>query len=267
MPDVGVTTKTQAEEEQRIEAKRLRELKAMQARDSRVKDLIYIACGGCLDFYQSVVLDESKIQEEKRREESGVSERFEGLTVENCAPISTAQVELYKRLKKYVELFKDGRMYRKDPNGIYLFGQVGTGKTHMISALVNSLIPMGYGALKTTPIELMRAIRYADAEYAPTNRILERAKTIDFLVIDDLGKDKPTEYSTKTLYEIINYRSENLLPIIITSNYAVKDLPKKITPEGADLTLGISIADRIFQGCSVMELGGMTLRTGREAVI
>lgn len=267
MQNVGAISKEFSKIEQEVEEKRLRELKALQARDPRIKDLLYFPCGGCLDFYQSVVLDESKVQEEKRREESGVSERFEGLTVETCAPISTAQVELYKRLKKYVELFKDGRMYRKDPNGIYLFGQVGTGKTHMISALVNSLIPMGYGALKTTPIELMRAIRYADAEYAPTNRILERAKTVDFLVLDDLGKDKPTEYSTKTLYEIINYRSENLLPIIITSNYAVKDLPKKITPEGADLTLGISIADRIFQGCSVMELGGMTLRTGREAVI
>ena len=72
-------------------------------------------------------------------------------------------------------------MHRKDPNGLYLFGQVGTGKTHLISAIVNSLIAMGYSALKTTPIELMRSIRYADAESAPTNRVLERVKTVDFL--------------------------------------------------------------------------------------
>lgn len=267
MPDVGVTTKEQAEEERRIEEKRLRELKALQARDPRVKDLLYCPYGGCLDFYQTVVLDESKIQEEKRREESGVSGRFDGLTVDNYAPISIAQTELYTRIQKYLRLFKGGRMHRKDPNGLYLFGQVGTGKTHLISAIVNSLISMGYSALKITPIELMRSIRCADAESAPTNRVLERVKTVDFFVLDDLGKDKPTEYSAKTLYEIINYRSENLLPVIITSNYKVKDLPKKITPEGADLTLGISVADRIYQGCSVMELGGMTLRTGREAVI
>lgn len=275
MPYVGIKAIPE-EDRARVQAAResaedtrLRDLAILQEHDPMVKDLVYTpyVWNGCMGFYETVVLDKAKADEEKHLKESGLSSRFDSVTIETYTPKSTAQVALYTRLKKYVGLFKNGKMRRKDPNGIFLFGQVGTGKTYVFSALLKTLIGMGYSAIKTNPITLMREIRHGEWEEAPTNRALEKAKNIDFLFLDDLGKDKPTGYSAKTLFEIINYRLENRLPMLITSNYKVSELVKKLTPEGSDYTLGISVADRIYQGCAVIELAGMTLRAGRDAIL
>ena len=39
------------------------------------------------------------------------------------------------------------------------------------------------------------------------------------LIIDDLGKERPSEWTLEKLFTIINNRYENNLPVIITTNY------------------------------------------------
>ena len=43
-------------------------------------------------------------------------------------------------------------------------------------------------------------------------------KTIDVLVIDDLGKEKKSDWTRQTLFDVINHRYEHQLPTIITTN-------------------------------------------------
>lgn len=43
--------------------------------------------------------------------------------------------------------------------------------------------------------------------------------SVDLLVIDDLGKEKPTEWVLEKLFLIVNNRYNNYLPIVITTNY------------------------------------------------
>lgn len=242
------------------------EVAALKKQDPHVVGIKVTGLGGNPYYYQEVVLSDYTPLTEKKQEESGVSVRYRNVALDSYTPKSIGQTELYATLLKYAKLFQDGKMYRKDPNGIYLCGKIGTGKTHIISALTNTLLASGYECRKTTPIEMMRQIRIGEHEHAPLNRALEKYKTCDFLIIDDFGKDKPTEYSTKTMFEIINYRSDNILPVLITSNYTIREIPKRMTPEGVDMTLGTSIADRLFQGCRLMELSGPSLRVGREAI-
>ena len=62
--------------------------------------------------------------------------------------------------------------------------------------------------------------------------VLTAYKTADLLVIDDLGKERATEWSVPILYRIINDRYENMLPTIITTNYNTDSLIEKLTVSG-----------------------------------
>jgi DNA replication protein DnaC len=56
------------------------------------------------------------------------------------------------------------------------------------------------------------------------SRLFDRIKTCELLVIDDLGTEKVSEWIEEQLFSIVNYRYENQLPMIITSNSKIADL-------------------------------------------
>jgi DNA replication protein DnaC len=47
---------------------------------------------------------------------------------------------------------------------------------------------------------------------------------VDLLILDDLGVDKPSDWVLNVLYNIINYRYENLKKTIITSNFSLDEI-------------------------------------------
>ncbi len=50
--------------------------------------------------------------------------------------------------------------------------------------------------------------------------LLKDILKVNMLIIDDLGKERPSEWTLEKLFTIINNRYENNLPvIIITTNY------------------------------------------------
>lgn len=72
-----------------------------------------------------------------------------------------------------------------------------------------------------------------------------------FLMIDDLGVAKGSEYAEAEMFSLINHRYENLLTTIFTSNVSVLDLGERI---------GERISDRLNGMCSVIVLDGESLR-------
>jgi DNA replication protein DnaC len=49
-------------------------------------------------------------------------------------------------------------------------------------------------------------------------------ESVPLLIIDDLGKEKPTEWTLATLYAIIDGRYDSAMPVIITTNYDMQSL-------------------------------------------
>jgi DNA replication protein DnaC len=51
---------------------------------------------------------------------------------------------------------------------------------------------------------------------------VEKLKTCDLLIIDDLGVERKTEYIQEMMFSIIDYRNANKLPVIVTTNEDVE---------------------------------------------
>ena len=112
--------------------------------------------------------------------------------------------------------------------GLYFWGGVGSGKTFTALAIANDIRrEKQVEMLFFNFAEMMYRIRKGyDAESRFDPNLLEAIKRCELLVIDDIGLEKVTDWITEQLYMVINYRYEQMLPTIVTSNQSPEDLGK-----------------------------------------
>jgi DNA replication protein DnaC len=127
-----------------------------------------------------------------------------------------------KQATNAIKTFSDGFLT--------LSGPVGTGKTHFSVCIAKKRIREVIEEIKVKPsrafreapiwfkesVEMLREIRQDYDDKRSAN--LEFYKRHPFLVIDDLGSEKETEWTREAIYTIINYRYSNSLTTIITTN-------------------------------------------------
>lgn len=130
-------------------------------------------------------------------------------------------------------------------NSISFLGQVGAGKTHLSIATANSLleekIPVLYLQYRDVIPKLKQNM--LDQEYYQGQ--LGKYKTAPVLLIDDLFKGKITDSDKNIIFEIVNHRYFNNLPLIASSEFKIDELM------GFDQAIGSRIIEmskgRIFQ--------------------
>jgi len=108
----------------------------------------------------------------------------------------------------------------KTPNGLYIFGRVGSGKTHLACSIANELIKGGLEVLFVVVPDYLEEIKHSWEPGSDYNEkeILDRAREVNVLVMDDLGAHSYSEWTKNKIYAIINHRINNGLPTVITSN-------------------------------------------------
>ncbi len=146
-------------------------------------------------------------------------------------------------------------------NGLFICGEPGTGKTHLAAAIANRLIRQGKPVVCATMIDLLGRIKQSFKYEGEEARVLHLYKTVPLLVIDDIGKEPPTEWAVSTIYSIINARYEAYLPIIVTTNYNSDMLIKRMTPrETKDDTTARATLDRLREMCKGLAMMGESKR-------
>lgn len=158
----------------------------------------------------------------------------------------------FESAKKYAEKFET---YKEKGIGLMMSGTKGTGKTHLAAAITIELINKGTPVIMNTMIGLLSKIKGAyDGEIKETeNSLIDLYSTVDLLVIDDLGKERPNEWVLEKLYTIINARYENLLPVIVTTNYDIDRLRDRLTVKNNTETAE-AIVSRLNEMCVGIEM-------------
>lgn len=107
-------------------------------------------------------------------------------------------------------------------------GGVGLGKTHLSLAIAGKVISKGYGVIYGSAQNFFNSIeaehfgRGNDKQYT-----LNLLKSCDLLILDDLGTEFITQFTTAALYDIINTRILSRRPTIISTNFNIDGLKKK----------------------------------------
>lgn len=146
-------------------------------------------------------------------------------------------------LKKYSEK-KD--LMKFENMGMFIFGEKGTGKSFGAACLANSLIDQGERVLMSTFANIERMIFDSHDKNATIAEIM----SYDFLIIDDFGAERDTEYQREMLFTVIDERYKANKPLILTSNINYQELT-----QGLNSSVG-RVYDRVIEMCRpVMKKG------------
>lgn len=139
---------------------------------------------------------------------------------------------------------------------LMLAGGVGTGKTFMAVAVLRELHMLGKRVMFDTMPSYLRRMRPA-AEGNPELTIGQLCN-VDVLVIDDLGTEKMTEWAAEQIITIIDSRSGNLKPTIITTNLPL--IAKDKSVRTIEQILDERSFSRFVQNIQITPLAGNDLR-------
>lgn len=148
--------------------------------------------------------------------ESGLTPRQRQATFEGWMKRDGAE-RAYSACTNYAENFRVSLQHRGI--GMYLYGTTGSGKTRLIHAIANALIEKEVRVVCWNVPSLLGAIKGAYDGHGNAEDYLHAARHANLLILDDLGSEKPSEWTRNTLYELINSRIENVMPTIVTSNW------------------------------------------------
>jgi DNA replication protein DnaC len=166
------------------------------------------------------------------RSASLLGERYKDATFENTdLSTSEAFVKAFNRCQKYCAIIPE---VLRNGYGIYLYGDSGTGKTHLTACICNELINKYQSCLFTNFFEISKLIRSSWRRNTDSEDIIKRICEVDFLFIDDLGteklqKDGEDNWLQEQVFDIINKRYNNRKPTIFSSNHSLNEL---ITEKG-----------------------------------
>ena len=175
---------------------------------------------------------------------SGIKKRYLSRTIDSFS-VTAENKRSFEVATDYIKNFRE---YFTQGKGLYLEGPCGTGKTHLAIAIALAIINTGVPVICKTSIDILGDIKrcYERNSEVTEEEVLEAYKTVDLLIIDDLGKEQVTEWSVPVLYSILNERYEALLPTIITTNYNTTALAEKLSEKG-DAETATAIISRFVE--------------------
>ena len=206
--------------------------------------------------------EEHMTKVENLRKRSGLEARELICTFDHFVE-TQANSKALKTARRYAERVIDGTTKKLPQNSLYIFGSYGTGKTYLAAAISNAVLEGGKRVVYTRFGELCRDVQRAFDKGSKESEeaILHKYKACPLLVLDDLGKEKYTDWSLALLFELIDARYRRMLPTVITANYSLAETVKKMTINGTDKAAAGAIADRITGAYFMVQLGGSSWRT------
>jgi DNA replication protein DnaC len=135
--------------------------------------------------------------------------------------------------------FNQAYHYAKSLNGwLLLRGGYGCGKTHLAAAISNYAVEMGVPTLFLTVPDLLDMLRFSyDSEDTSFENRFHEIRNASLLVLDDFGTQNATGWAQEKLFQIINYRYINKLPLVITTNLNPDDIEPRFRSRLADREL------------------------------
>lgn len=154
---------------------------------------------------------------------SGISEDFRKKTFDSFNYAYDMQtIDAYRKASSYCNNFDEIKKNRR--NSIMFLGQVGSGKTHLSLAIANKLMDEGVGILYMSYREVVTRIKQNITDGEVYEKIVNRYKNAKVLLIDDLFKGNITKSDINIIFEIVNFRYFNNLPLIVSCEKCMEEL-------------------------------------------
>jgi DNA replication protein DnaC len=194
-------------------------------------------------------------RKQSRRLGTGIPKRFRGVGFDR-QPIADMDPALTREIRVFV---RDIDANLDKGRGLWLFGDVGTGKTSLAMLVSKAALDAGRSVAIYSLPRLLSDIKetYEDSSERSYMQLFERLVGVDLLHVDDLGAEKRTDWVLEQLYSIINERWQEQRSIVVTTNLVdVDELRAQIGPR---------TVSRLHEMCDLIPIMGRDRRMQQHA--
>lgn len=170
---------------------------------------------------------------------SSIPKKFRGVSFDR-PPVTEIEPAAVEVVRQWVDGLDENL---EEGRGLWLSGDVGTGKTTLAMLVSKEALKRGYSVAIYALPKLLARIRATfdagDGEESYTD-LIEHLSSVDLLHIDDLGAERQTEWVLEQLYVLVNERYERQGSIVVTTNLTQVDLEEQI---------GVRTVSRLIEIC------------------
>ena len=149
-------------------------------------------------------------------------------------------------------------------SGAYIYGNTGSGKSHLAAGLVNDQVKLGRRAIWVAWLGLIRDQQSRIRGDTGEPDMMATAKGVDLLVLDDFGtalratsggRKVASDFAVTLAEELLDARLYNKRQTVITSN---------LDPARLNAAYGSRVASRLVDLCHAVRLQGTDHRLARR---
>ncbi len=142
----------------------------------------------------------------------------------------------------------------KNGKNLYIYGETGVGKTFLCGSIASELIKTGVHVMYQTAFNVVSALEENKFKNTDNNDVVDLYYNIPVLIIDDLGTEFSTSFTSAVLFDVINSRLCNRKSTIISSNLSLAELGKQYSPR---------VESRITGEYELLKLYGKDIRVDK----
>ena len=163
-----------------------------------------------------------------------------------------SRLPIIKYISEFIKNYDNKDIESK---GLYLTGSFGSGKTYLVSAILNEMAKRNVKSIIVYYPEFLRELKSSFGE--DFNEKFNAVKKCPILFLDDIGAENCSSWGRdEILGSILQYRMEQHLTTFITSNLSLEELEIHLamTSSGVEKVKSRRIIERIKQLTIPMEL-------------
>ena len=166
--------------------------------------------------------------------ESGIPAAYQHCTIVGYKPNSNEQMDVVQKIEDYCEHL--GATIDAGKN-LVLVGWTGTGKTHILAALVLQALRENRSAIFITASKVVRAVRdtWGRGTQMSESDVMRALANVDVLAVDEIQECDAAE--RRLLGDVINDRYEKGKPTMVSSNLDMKALSQHLGARAIDRLL------------------------------
>ena len=172
---------------------------------------------------------------------------FEGREDAGRSVLKVARA-IYERASAFAEEFEETH------ENLLILGNAGTGKTFVTSCIANRALERGKTVYYQTAFRLFgifEGVKFGEENSEEDEEIMSYVYDVDLLIIDDLGTEFVTRFTTAAFFDVINSRMISGKSTVISSNLDFEKLSEIYSQR---------IASRFMGGYTIVQTVGQDLR-------